>query len=139
MPSFLLPRALSPDLTLFPALGSSPVAGLYLPSLLPLDLRGLCSVLGGLAGGRMAMGIAVCTRAHLLKYCGVGHLLDFALQVAGRGVWELHPWSGSVSSSAPCWDQNESGSPWILRSAICGPLFSSPRPTLQSDLPHTPL
>lgn len=65
------------------------------------------------------MGIAFCIGAYLLKYCGVGSSLDFALQVSGRGVWEMHPWSGYVSNSVPCWDQNELGSPWILRSSIC--------------------
>lgn len=38
------------------------------------------------------MGICVGfgTGVHLLRDCGVGHLLDFALQLAGRGVWEMH-------------------------------------------------
>lgn len=35
-----------------------------------------------------------------MRNCGIGHLLDFALQLAGRGVWEMHPWNGYVAHSA---------------------------------------
>lgn len=64
----------------------------------------------------MGVCIASCSGVYLLRNCGVGPLLDFTLQVAGRGAWEMHPRNGNayVSMLLFSWDQNEGGSPWIL-------------------------